>query len=155
MRHRVGGGPLLMLASAWSAAAPGSTSKWEVAARGAATTLAADTLASLVAEHTVCIFSRGRSQASARVRSHFEDLGIPYYELSLDEREDGADLQKALSSHTKLLFPPGGHEFPAIFIKGQHIDGGSYKIGQAFKTGELEHWVQQEPPDEQQVPRTQ
>ncbi len=46
-------------------------------------------------------------------------------------------------SHDRIshLVCSGHHEYPAIFIRGQHIQGGTYKIGQAYKSGELEHWV--------------
>ena len=131
-------------------AAPG---KWEANARAAASSLATDTLASLVSENKVVIFSRGRSTATARVMHYFEELGIPYYALELDQREDGAALQKALAAHTSAAFPPGHHEYPAIFIRGEHIQGGTYKIGQAFKSGELEHWVHNDDDDSAEGPR--
>ena len=132
----------LLLALASGVSAPG---KWEVAARGAAASMATDTLASLIAEHSVVIFSsRGRSTTTERVKSYFEDLGIPYYELAVDEREDGADLQKAIASHRAAssgsLFGRSD-DLPAVFIRGQHIQGGSHGIERAAKSGELEHWV--------------
>jgi len=88
------------------AAAPG---KWESSVRAAASSreilAAAETLASLVNENKVVIFSRGRSTATARVMNYFEELGIPYYALELENREDGAALQKALAVHTSGTFP--------------------------------------------------
>ena len=129
----------------WDAAVRGTeqaSPKWDAAARTAAASLAAETLNSLVSENKVVIFSRGRSSASARVKSYFEDLGIPYYELALDQREDGPALQNVLASRTGSGFG-GKNDYPVIFISGQHV-GNSYKIGQAFKSGELEHWVSSE-----------
>jgi glutaredoxin len=114
---------------------------------------AAETLASLVNENKVVIFSRGRSTATARVMNYFEELGIPYYALELENREDGAALQKALAVHTSGTFPLGHHEYPAIFIQGQHVQGGTSKIGQAYKTGELEHWVSDDEPEEARAPK--
>jgi glutaredoxin-related protein len=168
------------------AAAPG---KWEHSVRAAASSreilAAAETLASLVNENKVVIFSRGRSTATARVMNYFEELGIPYYALELENREDGAALIKALAVHTSATFPlyadggrkrlcatclallysvlrvrgidsrlrRGHHEYPAIFIQGQHIQGGTSKIGQAYKTGELEHWVSDDEPEEARAPK--
>lgn len=56
-------------------------------------------------------------------------------------------------SSRNRLSSRGHHEYPAIFIQGQHVQGGTSKIGQAYKTGELEHWVSDDEPEEARAPK--
>ena len=62
-----------------------------------------------------------------------EDMGISYFALELDQREDGEGLAKALSGVTT-------QGMPRVFIHGE-LAGGSSEIGAAYKSGELAHWV--------------
>ena len=103
------------------AIAPNTVEKpaWEANARAAAANLAAETFQSLIHENQVVIFSRSsRCSSCSRVKSYFEDLGIPYYALELDERDDGAALQKELNL-------PFGQGLPAVYIRGHHVGGSS------------------------------
>ena len=123
--------------------------RWETHARGAALIMASDTLQQVLKDNTVVIFSRAKCAASKRVKGYFEDLGIPYYALELDQRVDGAALQLALKEHA------GTKSTPAVYIHGSLV-GGSYDIQQAFKSGELQHWTQatrDEVLDERKWPR--
>lgn len=124
----------LMLALAACVHAPASeATSWETHARGAANALAAETVSSLVKDNSVVIFSRSSCWTSKRIKSYFEDAGIPYYSLELDERVDGDSLKKALAERT------GSSKMPAIYIRGQLVGDGEVKT--AFKSGELEHWT--------------
>ena len=59
-------------------------SDWEVKAKGAAKAFATDTIDHVLNDNTVVIFSKSTCSASKRVKSYFEDEGIPYYALELD-----------------------------------------------------------------------
>ena len=71
--------------------------------------------------------------ASNKVKSYFEDEGIPYYALELDTRADGEALRGALAEQS------GSDKTPAVYIRGQLVGG--YDVGKAYKTGELSHWT--------------
>ena len=116
--------------------ADATTTKWETNARGAATSLASETLSSLVAENQVVIFSKSNCWASRKVKTYFEDAGIPYYSLELDQRGDGESLKKALASKT------GSGKTPAVYIRGHLISDSD--VSHAYKTGELSHWASSE-----------
>ena len=101
--------------------------------RGTVLALAAETLSALVRENQVVIFSRsGSDSASRRVKTYFEDAGIPYYSMELDQRADADSLKKVLAERT------GSGRTPAVYVRGQHISECNLKT--ASKTGELEHW---------------
>lgn len=121
----------------WSAIAVPSVvapERWKSDPLGASVRLASDTLRQVLEDNTVVIFSRASCSASKRVKSYFEDLGIPYYALELDQRVDGTALQHALADHA------GSKKTPTVFIRGVLV-GGSYDVGRAFKSGELKHWT--------------
>lgn len=117
----------------WSHPSP-PTDKWTTGAQGAANTIAVDVLAQALADNTVVIFSKTVCSACDKVKSYFEDAGIPYYALELDTRADGTALQGALLAHNG-----GSDKMPAVYIRGQLIGG--YDLGKAYKSGELEHWA--------------
>ena len=113
---------------------PSGKEKWATGAQGDAKTFAHDVLAQALADNTVVIFSMTACSACDKVKAYFEDEGIPYYALELDQRADGKALQGALAAHNN------GHEkMPAVYIRGQLVGG--YDIGKAYKTGELGHWI--------------
>lgn len=107
-------------------------------ARADATTIATETLNSLIAENQVVIFSRSSGcSACQRVKAYFEDEGIPYYSLELDQRNDGDLLKKVLAAKTGRL--PLQAAVPAVYIRGQFVS--DTDVSQAYKTGELSHWT--------------
>ena len=114
--------------------------QWKVSAKEHANTLAGETLRQVLTDHTVVIFSKASCSASHRVKGYFEDLGIPYYALELDQRVDGEALQKALGDLA------GSKRTPTVYIRGVLV-GGSYDIGRAFKSGELKHWTEADAQD--------
>jgi len=107
---------------------------WAKAAKGAADSVAVETITSLVSENTVVIFSGSKCAQSKRVKSYFEDAGIPFYALELDQRHDGEALKVALYERA------GSSKTPAVYIRG-HLVGGSHDVGRAYKSGELKHWT--------------
>ena len=111
--------------------------EWAKAAKGAADSVAIETISSLIAENTVVIFSGSKCSQSKRVKSYFEDEGIPFYALELDQRQDGEALKLALHERT------GSSKTPAVYIRG-HLVGGSSDVGRAYKSGELKHWTEAE-----------
>ena len=75
------------------------------------------------------------------MKAYFEDEGIPYFALELDERLDGEALKSALAERT------GSSKTPSIFIRGQLV-GGAKLIKNAFESGELRHWTNDDGSDE-------
>ena len=137
--------PLLLLPAAWTQKAA-VKSEWEMGAKGAATRGAQDTIASLVSDNAVVIFSATRCGQCQRVKSYFEDEGIPYYALELDQRQDGDALKAALNERAGPE-RPWNSLLPTVFVRG-HLVGGSGDIGRAYKSGELKHWTEGEAPAE-------
>ena len=133
-----------------SVRSPEPGGSWDVSASAQA--FASDTLEDMIATNTVVIFSRTRCSSTERIHSYLEDLGIPYYSLHLDEREDGPALQRALAEYTegdggvkqcsqkKGVPVCSSKGLPRVFIRGQLL-GGYAETGQAYKSGELAHWA--------------
>ena len=124
---------LLPLASSLPWSTPSPPSDWEVRAKGAAVSFATETLQNLLRDNKVVIFSRQSCRASKRVKAFFEDEGIPYYALELDQREDGKALSEAVAERT------GSSKTPAVYIQGQLV--GQPSVISALNTGELKHWT--------------
>ena len=58
--------------------------------------------AHLLSDNTVVIFSLSKGcSACRRVKSYFEDEGIPYYALELDQHSDDDTLKAALAERTE------------------------------------------------------
>ena len=110
---------------------------WDSGVKTASTQHARDTLSQALLDHTVVIFSRAQCAASRKVKSYFEDEGIPYYALELDQRNDGDALKSALQEAS------GSSKLPKVYIRGQLV-GGSYEVNRAKKSGELNHWIDDE-----------
>ena len=92
-------------------------------------------IAHLLSDNTVVIFSLSKGcSACRRVKSYFEDEGIPYYALELDQRSDGDALKAALAERT------GSSKTPTVYIRG-HLVGGTSDVSRAYKSGELSHWT--------------
>ena len=113
---------------------PWSSSSTPPPPSSTARTLASELLSQALADNTVVIFSRQACSASGKVKTYFEDAGIPFYALELDARADGDALRGALSEMA------GSDKTPKVYIRGQLVGG--YDIGQAYKSGELIHWTQ-------------
>ena len=95
--------------------------------------IAADMLNQALSDNTVVILSRMACSASQKIKGLFEDAGIPYYALELDQRADGDALRGALSDMA------GSDKTPAVYIRGELVKG--YDVKAAYKTGELTHWT--------------
>lgn len=109
--------------------------RWAQSAKDAAKASAMETINHLLSDNTVVIFSVSSGcSACQRVKSYFEDEGIPYYALELDQRNDGAALKQALTERT------GNSKTPTVYIRG-HLVGGSQDVTRAYKSGELMHWT--------------
>ena len=106
----------------------------------AARALASEVISQALSDNTVVIFSRTSCTSSNKVKTYFEDAGIPYYALELDTRADGDALIGALAEqHGGMKTLTGGVSTPAVFIRGQPVDKAS--VGGAAKSGELSHWA--------------
>eukprot|EP00665_Eupelagonemidae_sp_cell47_P007846 gene7845-5668_t len=97
--------------------------------------------------NTVVIILRSECPASRRIKARFEELGIAYYALDLERRDDGAALQAALADlagavpscaerRGQVVCPSKG--LPRVFVRGQHV-GGAVETSRAFESGELAH----------------
>ena len=126
---------VLCLASLQGADADPAGQRWAQSAKDAAKATAMETINHLLSDNTVVIFSVSSGcSACRRVKSYFEDEGIPYYALELDQRNDGAALKQALTERT------GNSKTPTVYIRG-HLVGGSQDVTRAYKSGELMHWT--------------
>ena len=114
---------------------PWSSSSTPPPPSSTARTLASELLSQALADNTVVIFSKAQCSASRRVKSYFEDEGIPYYALELDTRNDGDALKGALHEHA------GSSKTPKVYIRGQLVE-----YSRAMKSGELRHWADEPDP---------
>ncbi|XP_008781810.1 glutaredoxin-C8 [Phoenix dactylifera] len=83
-----------------------------------------------VAAHDIVIFSKSYCPYCRRAKSVFKELDKVPYVVELDQREDGPDIQDALS---KIV---GRRTVPQVFIHGKHI-GGSDDTVEAYESGRL------------------
>lgn len=122
-------------------------SSWDATARRQAVVFAAQTLSDIMSVNTVVIILRSECPASRRIKARFEELGIAYYALDLERRDDGAALQAALADlagavpscaerRGQVVCPSKG--LPRVFVRGQHV-GGAVETSRAFESGELAH----------------
>ncbi len=72
---------------------------------------------SLNADHGVVIYSKSWCPFCAQAKQIFDDLGVAYFALELDEIEEGADVQAALQGIT------GIRTVPQVFVKGELVGG--------------------------------
>ena len=80
-----------------------NTAQWSAGARGMAKNMASDVISQALSDNTVVIFSKTSCSASNKIKAYFEDEGIPYYALELDQRADGPALSGALAEHNTFL----------------------------------------------------
>lgn len=83
-----------------------------------------------VSSHDIVIFSKSYCPYCRMAKAVFKELKKVPYVVELDGRDDGADIQDALS---KLV---GKRTVPQVFIKGKHI-GGSDDTVEAYESGTL------------------
>ena len=66
---------------------------------------------------SVVIYSKSWCPYCAQCKALFDDMGLAYTAIELDEREDGEQLQAALLELTQQ------RTVPNVFVKGQHVGG--------------------------------
>ncbi|CAM0909006.1 unnamed protein product [Alopecurus aequalis] len=87
---------------------------------------------STVKAHDVVIFSKSYCPYCRRAKAVFKELALKKdpYVIELDQREDGGDIQDALSDMV------GRRTVPQVFVRGKHL-GGSDDTVDAYESGKL------------------
>lgn len=80
--------------------------------------------------HKIVIFSKTYCPYCRRAKSVFKELNQVPFVVELDERDDGWNIQDALSEIV------GRRTVPQVFINGKHI-GGSDDTVEAYQNGKL------------------
>ncbi|XP_020583961.1 glutaredoxin-C8 [Phalaenopsis equestris] len=83
-----------------------------------------------VAAHEIVIFSKSYCPYCRRAKSVFSELKKAPYVVELDQRDDGGEIQDALSTIV------GRRTVPQVFINGKHL-GGSDDTVEAYDSGKL------------------
>ncbi|EYU20892.1 hypothetical protein ABFS82_11G023700 [Erythranthe guttata] len=83
-----------------------------------------------ISSHSIVIFSKSYCPYCRRAKGVFKELNQVPYVVELDEREDGGEIQDALS---KIV---GRRTVPQVFINGKHL-GGSDDTVEAYESGAL------------------
>ncbi|KAL7093114.1 hypothetical protein ACP275_11G023000 [Erythranthe tilingii] len=83
-----------------------------------------------ISSHSIVIFSKSYCPYCRRAKGVFKELNQVPYVVELDEREDGGEIQDALS---KIV---GRRTVPQVFINGKHL-GGSDDTVEAYESGVL------------------
>ncbi|XAR55647.1 Thioredoxin-disulfide reductase [Bertholletia excelsa] len=83
-----------------------------------------------ISSHSIVIFSKSYCPYCRRAKAVFKELNQVPHVVELDERDDGRDIQDALSEIV------GRRTVPQVFINGKHI-GGSDDTVEAYESGEL------------------
>ncbi|KAG0461698.1 hypothetical protein HPP92_021675 [Vanilla planifolia] len=81
-----------------------------------------------VATHDIVVFSKSYCPYCRRAKAVFNDLKKVPYVVELDERDDGWEIQDALSIIV------GRRTVPQVFVKGKHL-GGSDDTVEAYESG--------------------
>eukprot|EP00271_Cylindrocystis_brebissonii_P014803 TRINITY_DN36368_c0_g1_i1.p1 TRINITY_DN36368_c0_g1~~TRINITY_DN36368_c0_g1_i1.p1 ORF type:complete len:125 (+),score=21.82 TRINITY_DN36368_c0_g1_i1:310-684(+) len=87
-------------------------------------------VADQITQHPVVIFSKSYCPYCRRAKQVFSDLQVTPFVIELDERDDGAKIQDAVS---KLVHK---RTVPQVFINGKHL-GGSDDTVEAYENGSL------------------
>ena len=87
---------------------------------------------SIVKAHDVVIFSKSYCPYCRRAKAVFKELELKKepYVVELDQREDGWEIQDALSDMV------GRRTVPQVFVHGKHL-GGSDDTVEAYESGKL------------------
>ncbi|KAA8535699.1 hypothetical protein F0562_030702 [Nyssa sinensis] len=83
-----------------------------------------------ISSHSIVIFSKSYCPYCKRAKTVFKELNQLPHVVELDERDDGWNIQDALSAVV------GRRTVPQVFINGKHI-GGSDDTLEAYESGEL------------------
>ncbi|KAF5956558.1 hypothetical protein HYC85_003783 [Camellia sinensis] len=83
-----------------------------------------------ISSHSIVIFSKSYCPYCKRAKAVFKELNQTPHVIELDQREDGWNIQDALSEIV------GRRTVPQVFINGKHI-GGSDDTVEAYESGEL------------------
>ncbi|WOL19028.1 glutaredoxin-C8 [Canna indica] len=83
-----------------------------------------------VSSHDIVIFSKSYCPYCKRAKTVFKELKKEPYVVELDQREDGPEIQDALSDMV------GRRTVPQVFIHGKHL-GGSDDTVEAYESGKL------------------
>ncbi|KAH9605350.1 hypothetical protein KSS87_004644 [Heliosperma pusillum] len=96
----------------------------------AAASSEADFVKKTISSHKIVIFSKSYCPYCRRAKEVFKDLNQAPHVIELDQRDDGWDIQDALSEVV------GRRTVPQVFINGKHI-GGSDDTVEAYQSGKL------------------
>ncbi|MBA0583597.1 glutaredoxin-C4 [Gossypium raimondii] len=83
-----------------------------------------------ISVHKIVIFSKSYCPYCRKAKSVFKELKEVPFVVELDERDDGWNIQDALSEIV------GRRTVPQVFINGKHI-GGSDDTVEAYQSGKL------------------
>ncbi|GFZ20853.1 Glutaredoxin-C4 like [Actinidia chinensis var. chinensis] len=83
-----------------------------------------------VSSHSIVIFSKSYCPYCRKAKAVFKELNQVPHVVELDQRDDGWNIQDALSEIV------GRRTVPQVFINGKHI-GGSDDTVEAYESGEL------------------
>ncbi|XP_020102742.1 glutaredoxin-C8 isoform X2 [Ananas comosus] len=83
-----------------------------------------------IKSHDIVIFSKSYCPYCRRAKGVFKELKKEAYVVELDQREDGSDIQDALSEMV------GRRTVPQVFILGEHLGGSDDTVG-AYESGKL------------------
>uniref|UniRef100_A0A4W2FL67 Thioredoxin reductase 3 n=1 Tax=Bos indicus x Bos taurus TaxID=30522 RepID=A0A4W2FL67_BOBOX len=95
-------------------------------------------LLGLIEGHRVVIFSKTYCPHSTRVKELFSSLGVDCNILELDQVDEGAGVQEALSEITSQ------RTVPSVFVNRVHVGGCDHTF-QAHQSGLLQQLLQQDP----------
>ncbi|XP_074577286.1 glutaredoxin-C8-like [Curcuma longa] len=84
-----------------------------------------------IKKHDVVIFSKSYCPYCRRAKGVFKELEKEPYVVELDQRDDGPEIQDALSEFV------GRRTVPQVFIHGKHL-GGSDDTVEAYESGKLQ-----------------
>ncbi|KAL4302698.1 hypothetical protein GQ457_10G024460 [Hibiscus cannabinus] len=83
-----------------------------------------------ISSHKIVIFSKSYCPYCKKAKSVFKELNQVPFVVELDERDDGWNIQDALSEIVRR------RTVPQVFINGKHI-GGSDDTVEAYQNGKL------------------
>ncbi|KAF6147266.1 hypothetical protein GIB67_013087 [Kingdonia uniflora] len=83
-----------------------------------------------VSSHDIVIFSKSYCPYCQRAKAVFKELKQTPHIVELDQRDDGSQIQSALSEIV------GRRTVPQVFVNGKHV-GGSDDTIEAYENGEL------------------
>ncbi|XP_059461019.1 glutaredoxin-C4-like [Corylus avellana] len=97
-----------------------------------------------ISSYKIVIFSKSYCPYCRKAKNVFKELKQVPHVVELDQREDGSDIQDALSDIV------GRRTVPQVFINEKHI-GGSDDTIEAYESGELAKLLGIDVEDEQEL----